>query len=80
MSSLCVNTLIQKYKHKIKNVGILSDDISQIKLILRDSYPDEERLFAVEGIWAHQKLLDAKIEIKAFLFCSEYVIAMKLSL
>ncbi|AUS98291.1 hypothetical protein CDQ84_17060 [Clostridium thermosuccinogenes] len=73
MSSLCINTLIQKYKHKIKNVGILSDDISQIKLILRDSYPDEERLFAVEGIWAHQKLLDAKIEIKAFLFCPEYV-------
>ena len=29
-----INALIQKYKGKIKNVGIQSDDIKQIKLII----------------------------------------------
>ncbi len=73
MGNLTTNALMQKYKGKIKNVGLQSDDIIQIKLISNDSYPDDERLFAVEGIWAHQKLLVSKIEIKAFLFCPEYI-------
>lgn len=73
MGNISIDALLHKYKGKIKNAGIQSDDISQIKLIINGSYPDDERLFAVEGIWAHQKLLDAKIEIKAFLFCPEYV-------
>lgn len=73
MSNLSLNALMYKYKGKIKNAGIQSVDINQIRSIINGNYPDDERLFAVEGIWAHQKLLDAKIEINTFLFCLEYI-------
>lgn len=73
MGNLSINSLLQKYKGKIKNIGIQNDDIKQIKLIINGGCPDAEKLFAVEGIWAHQKLLDAKLGIKAFVFCPEYV-------
>ena len=73
MGNLSINALMQMYVGKIKSVGIQSDEIKQIKLIISGGHRDDERLFAVEGIWAHQKLLDAKIEIKSFLFCPEFV-------
>ena len=73
MDNICINILMQQYKSKIKNVGMQSDDINQIKQIINDKCPDSERLFAVEGIWAHQKLLNSKISVKSFLFCPEYI-------
>ncbi len=73
MNSLTSYELTQKYRSKIKNIGMQSDVISQIKAVINGSCPDAEKLFSVEGIWAHQKLFDTNIKIKAFLFCPDFL-------
>lgn len=73
MDNVCINALMNRYESKIKFVGMQNDDICIIKKIINDNFPDDERLFAAEGIWAHQKLLNTNIVVKSFLFCNEYV-------
>jgi RNA methyltransferase, TrmH family len=80
MSNTYINSLVERYKIKIKHVGMQSDEINQIKRIINGNCPDDEKLFAVEGIWAHQKLLSTNIEIKTFIFCPECIYSNEASL
>lgn len=68
-----MNDLLEKHKNKVKHIGIQNDKIIKIKQIINGNYPDYKKLFAVEGIWAHQKLLNTSIKIESFLFCPEYI-------
>lgn len=68
-----VQQLLESYKSKITYVGMQSDVISETKRILAGHSPDHEYLFAVEGIWAHEKLLQTDIDIRSFVICPEFI-------
>ncbi len=72
MNSLIIDLLMQKYKSKIKYIGMQSEIINQVKAVINGSWPDDDRLFAVEGIWALEKLIKSDIRVNALIFCPEY--------
>ncbi|MBO0992678.1 TrmH family RNA methyltransferase [Bacillus sp. SD088] len=60
-------------KTNIKWIGAKNDKITEIKRLIKGNYPDSERLFVAEGIWAHQRLVNTQIEIKSFILCPECI-------
>lgn len=66
-----ISSLLQKYKNKIKFIGAQNSKIAQIKQILRNA--GDEKLFVMEGIWAHERALLTKIMVDSFLFCPDYI-------
>lgn len=73
MDNMAANEIVARYKDKIKFIGAKNGKISQIKGIISNTKPNPEKLFVAEGIWAHMKILDAKITVRSFLFCPECV-------
>jgi len=65
--------LLAEYKNKINFIGAKNGKITQIKNIISNAKPNPERLFAAEGIWAHNKIIEAKIYVRSFVFCPESV-------
>ncbi|MCL2352413.1 MAG: RNA methyltransferase [Firmicutes bacterium] len=72
-----VTALLAKNKDKIQYIGLKNGKITQIRNILSNAKPNPEKLFVAEGIWAHMKILDAKVKnrvrVRSFLFCPECV-------
>ncbi|MCJ7841016.1 hypothetical protein MUB24_08895 [Lederbergia sp. NSJ-179] len=68
-----LKSLLEKYKTKLQPIGGQHAKIKQIRSILNGKNADTEMLFAVEGIWAHQKLMETDIEIESLLFCPECI-------
>lgn len=73
MEQNSLETLMRQNKGKVKNIGLQSEELGLVRRVMNGGCPDEERLFAVQGIWAHQKLSKTEIPIRAFLFCPEMI-------
>jgi RNA methyltransferase, TrmH family len=73
MDSTYMANLLEKYKAQIKRIGGQNDKIRKIKKIVNGKCPDADKLFSVEGIWAHQILKRTNIEIKSLLICPEFI-------
>lgn len=57
----------------IKPAGIKHPHIKQIHDLLNNKKVEEDRLFAVEGLWAYEKIKRKNIRIKTFAFCPELI-------
>ena len=68
-----VQDIIDQNKHKIMYIGPQNGKIVQILHLLNNTKPNPEKLFVVEGIWAHQKLVATDIKIRSFVFCPEFI-------
>lgn len=73
MDNIQMNKLFNKYRSKIKHFGSKHPVLDQIKHIQNNTSDDSERLFVVEGMWAHQKLLKTELNIQCFLVCPELI-------
>ncbi|RCX20477.1 TrmH family RNA methyltransferase [Fontibacillus phaseoli] len=72
MISTEIALLLDKYRHKIKAVGMHHEKIAELRRMLNHGTADQSGLrFAAEGMWSQQKLLMAGLPISAFYFCPE---------
>jgi len=68
-----INRVLERYRAKLNWIGAQSEKISEIKRIVSGRCPDSEKRFAVEGIWAHDKLLQAGLGVESLLLCPDYI-------
>lgn len=68
-----MQVLAETYRDKIRYVGAKHGKITQVTALINNTKPNPEKLFAIEGIWAHSKLLETGVEIRSFIFCPECV-------
>ncbi|WP_410771792.1 TrmH family RNA methyltransferase [Fontibacillus sp. BL9] len=72
MVSAEIALILDKYRHKIKAVGMHHEKIVELRRMLSHGTAEQSRLrFAAEGMWSQQKLLTAGLPISAFFFCPE---------
>lgn len=65
--------LLTAYGSKIREIGPKNTKITRACALIANTKPNPEKLFVLEGIWAHNKMLEAKIRIKYFIFCPECI-------
>lgn len=68
-----IHRVLERYRAKLKWIGAQSEKISEVKRVVKGSCPDSEKRFAVEGIWAHEKLLQADLGVELLLLCPDYI-------
>ncbi len=68
-----VFALTEQFHEKIHYVGQKHPKIAQVGALINNTKPNPEKLFAIEGIWAHNKLLEAGVEVRSFIFCPEFI-------
>jgi len=73
MDNILIDSLLDKYKSKVKFIGSQHPAIKQIKHIQNNTSDESEKLLAAEGMWSHQKLLDTDLFINCLLVCPELI-------
>lgn len=63
----------------IEPVGIKHPDIVLLGQLISNRKVENEYLFAIEGLWAYEKILQGNVKIKTFVFCTEYIKNMHIS-
>jgi TrmH family RNA methyltransferase len=57
----------------ITQVGIKDPTIQTIDNLLKNKKSTDDDLFAVEGLWAYEKIINSPVRIKAFIFCIDFI-------
>ncbi len=57
----------------IEAAGIKHPDVVITGQLIANKKVENEYLFAIEGLWAYEKILKGRARVKAFLFCPEYI-------
>jgi len=55
----------------LQQIGLQHPRIKQLRAVIGNSSPNHRRLFAAEGLWAHNVLLDLDAPVEVFLWCPE---------
>lgn len=56
--------------------GIIGVKHNQVKCaldLIHNRRANPEKLFVIEGLWAHEKILESSIPVKSFLYCPELI-------
>ena len=65
--------LFAALKPKIREVGLQHGVINRVRNLISNSKPNPERLFVIEGIWAHNKAVMTNLPVVSFVICPEYI-------
>lgn len=65
--------LFTELKPKIREVGLQHGVINRVRNLISNSKPNPERLFVIEGIWAHNKAILTSLPVVSFVICPEYI-------
>lgn len=57
----------------VEPIGVKHPDVVLIGQLISNKKVENDHLFAVEGLWAYEKILQGKAKIKSFLFYPNYV-------
>lgn len=57
----------------VEPVGIKHPDIVLLGQLVNNKKVENDYLFAIEGLWAYEKILQGNVKIKTFVFCTEYI-------
>lgn len=57
----------------LEPIGIKHPDVVLIGQLISNKKVENEYLFAIEGLWAYEKILQGKAKVKAFMFCTDYI-------
>lgn len=60
-------------RKNVEIAGLKHDIIKEAVSLLKENKSGTSSTFLTEGIWAHQKIYDNKLEVKAFIVCEEYI-------
>lgn len=60
-----------KYDEQVRHIGKKSSVLKWVKSLMNNTAPNPDKLFVIEGIWAHEQVLEAGREIRAFIFCPD---------
>ena len=62
-----------KFKNKVHFAGQKHSSIKHIQSIIQNTKPNPQKLFVIEGIWAHELAKKHNLEIEIFMFCPEFI-------
>lgn len=65
--------LFSELKPKIREIGLSHGVINRARNLISNTKPNPERLFVIEGIWAHSKAITTKLPVVSFVICPEYI-------
>ncbi|MBQ7492263.1 MAG: hypothetical protein IJT76_06715 [Clostridia bacterium] len=65
--------LLSELKPKIREVGLQNGVVTRVRNLISNSKPNPERLFVIEGIWAHNKAVMTNLPVVSFVICPEYI-------
>lgn len=65
--------LLEALRPKIHEVGIKHGVINRVRNLITNSKPNPEKLFVIEGIWAHNKAEMTSLPVVSFIICPEYI-------
>lgn len=68
-----IHRVLARHRSKLQWIGAQSEKISEVKRIVKGGCPDSEKRFAVDGIWAHDRLLQADLGVDSLLLCPDYI-------
>lgn len=57
----------------IEPIGIKHPELLLTGQLINNKKVENDHLFAIEGLWAYEKILQGKAKVKAFMFCTDYV-------
>ena len=63
--------ILTELKPKIREVGLQHGVINRVRNLISNSKPNPERLFVIEGIWAHNKAVMTNLPVVSFVICPE---------
>lgn len=72
-STVTINEVLERHKGKIHFIGAQNGKLKQIQHLIRNSAPNPDRLCVLDGLWAHQMALKAKLEWRSFFLCPECI-------
>lgn len=64
---------VYKEFSSIRTIGYKEPVIKKISDIIKNKHFEDESLFVIEGLWAHEKIIKSNIVIRNFLFCPDYI-------
>lgn len=65
--------ILSELKPKIREVGLQHGVINRVRNLIANTKPNPERLFVIEGIWAHNKAVMTNLPVVSFVICPEYI-------
>ena len=65
--------LLSALKPKLHEVGLKHGVINRVRNLISNSKPNPEKLFVIEGIWAHGKAEMTNLPVVSFIICPEYI-------
>ena len=65
--------ILAELKPKIREVGLQHGVINRVRNLITNSKPNPEKLFVIEGIWAHNKAVMTNLPVVSFVICPEYI-------
>lgn len=68
-TTISLNNGTNNQAAKIRQIGIKHWQVRRALELLHNKRPNPERLFVVEGLWAHEMILESGIAIESFLSC-----------
>jgi TrmH family RNA methyltransferase len=57
----------------IEPIGIKHPDVVLIGQLISNKKVENDYLFAIEGLWAYEKILQGNLKVKTFIFCTDYI-------
>lgn len=57
----------------LKTVGIKDPSVKIINDLLKNKKVEDEKLFVIEGLWAYEKIINSKVRVREFMFCTEFI-------
>ena len=63
-----------KYKKQLREIGARNDQIKWLQGIMNNKRPNPNRVYIIEGIWAHKKAIGCDIGVNSTYICPELLV------
>ena len=70
---MSITEILASHRGRVCAIGPQNGKIAQIRHIQNNTAPNPDRLFVLEGIWAHSRALAAELPLRSFICCPECV-------
>ena len=69
----CVFQVIENYRTKVHYAGATNHIVKRVKALTKNTKPNPQKLFVIEGIWAFNMAFKANLEFLDFIVCPECI-------
>lgn len=68
-----VREFVERHKPRLRMAGPAHGKIKQVHSLIDNTKPNPDRLFVIDGIWAHQKALACGLKVQSLILCPELI-------